>query len=202
MYNIQLIRGDDMERIDLNDKLLHGIMVTRSHNDEIDVDRKIRKLESILSSGYLYCLNSFVEKDIDNVFKPFAFSEFWNDHSTVSLSVVKESKYSHCGSYIGNDAFDEWTNKTFYLIFCDQLFNDFFVEKGFFQNEYYLTGNIPIDKYLVGIGNVKVDIFKKELYYEKLRLLALKYNIKLFDSNGFLIDNDVEENIKKLSIII
>ncbi len=244
-----------MERIDLNDKFLHGILASRSHDLEIDAARKVRKLDSILSNGYLYCLDTFIKKDLDDTFKPFKFDEFWNPRSTVSLSVPNTSKYHHDGDAMNENAFLEWTNTTFYLIFSNQLLFDFPIDRGFFRNEYYLEGDIPVDKYLVGIGNAGLEIsyylrfiyyflkyydneisfdeFKslnynptytdeyyddfnlenrnitsialkidklekdfisssisKELYYEKLKSIASKYNIKLFDSTGILIDED------------
>ena len=170
-----------MYRIDLCDKFFHGILTPGYINSEIKDELGIKKIESILSSNKLYCINSFLENNFNPDFISFCFSNFNNDKSELCLSVYPEiGQYSHCSDEFKRDAFSTFTANTFYLILDKKLLSDYSIRKGEFANEYYLTGNISVNKYLLGIGNAGLDIshnLKLAYYYFKYYNKEISFNV-------------------------
>ena len=74
------------------------------------------------------------------------------------------SQYSfNCGELDAYSCFAERLG----LIFDESVYNDFPIRKGYIDNEYYLTGNIDLEKYLLGINDSGLEIKRnlKVLYY-------------------------------------
>ena len=153
-----------MERIDLRNKFFHGILIGSSYDDELAIE----KLESILRSGRLYSRKSLLDNGYPKMYLPFDYDVFYNGPTEICLAA-----YPNIGEYsfmresdLIQEAYTCFANRMC-LIFDNQILNDYQVRKGYLHNEYYLTGDLDVSKYLVGIGKAGLDIATnlKILYY-------------------------------------
>lgn len=157
-----------MQRIDLTNKFFHGILTPGFIECEAKDKLALEKLKSILSSDKLYCIDSLVKNGFNSDFIPFGVEDFYNDTSEICLSVYPDiGKYSHCGDKLLIDSFSQFSARTFYLIFDEDILYDYSIKKGKLANEYYLKGDLPVSRYLKGIGNAGLDIKRnlKVVYY-------------------------------------
>ena len=269
-----------MEHIDLRDKFFHGILIRDTISKTKIDDIRLEKLESILAHDKLYCLDNLLLNKINkgHNFISFPLEDFYNKSSQICLSVLPNiSKYSH--KKVDHDTFSIYTSPNMYLIFSDKILDEYSIEKGYLDNEYYLQGDLEIKKNLVGIGNaglspdyrlaviyyffkyyhndISFDEFlmysntmyqtnydsiynlekienisqvidelglircsyvdkkvfyeyevnasdyylEKSSYYERLKKLADKHKVKLYDKNGTLIENE-RKKLKEIEEMI
>ncbi|MBO4245326.1 MAG: hypothetical protein J5892_01145 [Bacilli bacterium] len=153
-----------MEQIDYRDKFFHGILIDEVCRDDVVYE----KLENILKTGVLYSRGAFKDHNISNGYLSYSYDHFWNHENEVCLAAYPEiGKYSFKNKGgIDVDAYLLFACRTS-LIFSDELLKDYQVRKGALDNEYYLTGNIDLNKYLVGIGHpgLHVRMELNILYY-------------------------------------
>lgn len=95
--------------------------------------------------------------------------ETWHESDSISVTCFPYApNYSHrTDSYSEyEDTFFSFVYPRFFLIFKEDIYNDFFMKKAPLKEEYYLRGSIPLDKYLIGIGNGGYEVDRElELYY-------------------------------------
>lgn len=177
------LHGDFMERIDLKNKFFHSIL-TGSSFYAPDNKLAIEKLESILYSNKLYSRKSLLDNGYSEKYLPFSYDVFYNEPTEICLAA-----YPNIGEYSfmreGNSIIDAYyyfakSAKRMCLIFDDQILNYYQIRKGKLHNEYYLTGDLDVSKYLVGIGHAGLEIRKN--------LLILYYYFKYYNSEISLDD--------------
>ncbi|MBO4245321.1 MAG: hypothetical protein J5892_01120 [Bacilli bacterium] len=173
-----------MERIDLKNKFFHSILTGSSFYESPDNKLAIEKLESILQSNKLYSRKSLLDNDYLEKYIPFSYDIFYNEPTEICLAA-----YPNIGEYSfireGNSIIDAYyyfvkSDKRMCLIFDNQILNDYQIRKGKLHNEYYLTGDLDISKYLVGIGHAGLEIRKN--------LLILYYYFKYYNNEISLDD--------------
>ena len=173
-----------MERIDLKNKFFHSVLTGSSFHESPDNKLAIEKLESILHSNKLYSRESLLDNGYSEKYLPFSYDVFYNELTEICLAVypnIGEHSFIHEGNSI-IDAYYYFVKRAraIYLIFDDQILNDYQIRKGKLNNEYYLLGDLEVSKYLVGIGQPWLDIRKN--------LLILYYYFKYYNNEISLDD--------------
>lgn len=179
------------KHIDFNTSFIHGFPFATFD------DIALKKLDSILESNYLYCMDDIKKINPKYTFFPIPEEALYNKTSEVCLSVHPTSlKYSHKNGN-SDSTFKSFSNQTFYLVFKEEIMKDFNIREGILTDEYYLSGSIPVKEYLVGIGNSGLQVnyrlntiynffryYNKEITFDEFILFTGKYNCKdMFDLN-------------------
>ena len=187
-----------MEQIDYRDKFFHGILINEVCRDDVVYE----KLENLLKTGLLYSRGAFKDHNISNGYLPYPYDRFLNRENEVCLAAYPEiGKYSFKNKGgIDGDAYLMFACRMG-LIFSDELLKDYQVRKGALDNEYYLTGNIDLNKYLVGIGHSGLHV-RKELnilyYYFKYCNNEITLDEFLLRSGEGLGANPDKYDLKKI----
>ena len=172
-----------MERVELRDKFFHGVL-TRSFPCRLsDNTQVIEKLESILRSNKIYPRKSLLDNGYSDKYLPFSDNIFYNEPTEICLAVYPNiGEYSFMrGEYSIFDAYWYFVRRAkMCLMFDNRLFDDYQIRKGKLDDEYYLTGDIDVSKYLVGIGNAGLETKKS--------LLILYYYFKYYNNEISLDD--------------
>ena len=172
-----------MERIDLRNKFFHSTLTYSFICESPDNKLVIEKLESILRSNKLYSRKSLLDNGYSEKYLPCSYDSFYNEPTEICLAVYPNiGKYSfmHEENSLADpyfpDAYHSFVNsyKRMCLIFDDQILKDYQIIKGKLHNEYYLTGDLDVSKYLVGIGHAGLEINRE--------LLILYYYFKYYNS--------------------
>ena len=98
---------------------------------------------------------------------PFAYDEFWNDETELCLACYPNfGKYSYKYAERIPDAYRLFANRIGF-IFDDSVLENYQFRKGKLNNEYYLTGDLEVSKYLVGLKGPGLEICRnlKIIYY-------------------------------------
>lgn len=173
-----------MERIDLKNKFFHSILIGSSFYESPDNELAIEKLECILRSNKLYSRKTLLDNGYSKKYLPFNHETFYNEPTEICLATypnIGEYSFMHEADYI-QDAYHYFVNtaRRMCLIFDNQILNDYQIRKGKLHNEYYLTGDIDVSKYLVGIGHAGLEI--------RTDLLILYYYFKYYNNKISLDD--------------